>query len=123
MIPSALVLRRCWTFWESVHPNSAIKYVGLIKGPLFLGIIGTLNDPTQINLAAVKFHHLRTGVRSTTPQLHRQQRETMAPAPTKKSKKTAESINSRLALVMKSGKGSFLLSQELWSTQRKRLKN
>ena len=28
-------------------------------------------------------------------------------APTKKTKKTADSINSRLALVMKSGKGAF----------------
>ena len=31
-------------------------------------------------------------------------------APTKKAKKTADSINSRLALVMKSGKGIELLS-------------
>ena len=34
----------------------------------------------------------------------------MAPAAAKKSKKTAESINSRLALVMKSGKGSLPLA-------------
>lgn len=40
----------------------------------------------------------------------------MAPAATKKAKKTAESINSRLALVMKSGKGSLLLSHKLWIT-------
>lgn len=32
-------------------------------------------------------------------------------APVKKSKKTADSINSRLALVMKSGKGTF----EIWA--------
>ena len=36
----------------------------------------------------------------------------MAPA-AKKSKKTAESINSRLALVMKSGKGMLLPSNEI----------
>jgi hypothetical protein len=33
-------------------------------------------------------------------------------APTKKTKKTADSINSRLALVMKSGKGENILRQD-----------
>jgi large subunit ribosomal protein L30e len=35
-------------------------------------------------------------------------------APTKKNKKDANSINSKLALVMKSGKGTFTI-YELWS--------
>jgi hypothetical protein len=36
-------------------------------------------------------------------------------APTKKSKKDANSINSKLALVMKSGKGAWLLLEKLQS--------
>lgn len=41
----------------------------------------------------------------------------MAPAGSKKSKKTAESINSRLALVMKSGKGSLRsIHDDIWIT-------
>ena len=78
------------------------------QGSAFLGILGTLISSHK-QFSRSEKSTTWTVKRPERIQPHLKNENNMAPA-TKKSKKTAESINSRLALVMKSGKGSLLLA-------------